>query len=297
MSSLIQAITVVWRFRGRLLLCLIALPLLAYLYSYNKVESYTATTTLYINPNLVSSPLLQDMSPNEHRAILARALASDEILERSLAQTGLMLPGTDDQVRHDTLRDLQTRLRLNVLSNHIIQIKLQSTDQNSILPLLEEISFNFRDHLLAPERFSNDNELARLVEKVRFYENQLTAAETDPSQSVAPAAIEEIKGSLLLAQKDYAAQKRKAQLGNASAALRVLESPTLEASHIKPASELVLLAALLGLLLGLVLVWLSYRIDNTLRSDKDIHDVLNLRVLGRMPDFGQLHVMNGRQTT
>jgi capsular polysaccharide biosynthesis protein len=51
------------------------------------------------------------------------------------------------------------------------------------------------------------------------------------------------------------------------------------------------------LLLGLVLVWLGYRFDSSLRSDKDIHEALHLRVLGRMPDFGKLHVQNGRQTT
>lgn len=297
MSTLIHTITVLWRFRGRLLLCILVLPLLAYLYSQNKVESYTATTTLYINPNLVTSPLLQDMAPNEHRAILARMLAAPDILEPSLASAGLMLPGVDDKTRHDTLRSLQSRLRLNTLSSHLLQVKLQSTDRASILPLLEAISYNFRDQLLAPERFSNDAELTRLAEKVKFYQEKISAAETTTDQSADAAALGQLRTSLLMAQSEFNAQKRKAQLGNASAALRVLEAPTLVANPVTPTADILLVASLLGLVLGLALVWLGYRFDSSLRSDKDIHEALQLRVLGRMPDFGKLHVQNGRQTT
>jgi hypothetical protein len=297
MSSLIHALTIAWRYRGRLLLCLLALPLLAYLYSQNKVESYTATTTLYINPNLVSSPLLQDMTPNAHRAILARRLAASDVLEHSLEQTGLLLPGADEATRTASLRQLQGQLRLNVLSEHIVQVKLDSTERATVLPLLENVSFNFRDALLAPEKYSNDTELNALADKVKQLETKLTALETDPNQSANPTTVVEMKNALAQAQKDYANQRRKAQLGNASAALKILEAPTLVAHPVTPTFDLLLSAAALGLFLGLLLVWLSHSLDNTLRGDSEIMKTLHLKVLGRMPDFGKLHIVNGRQTT
>ena len=206
MPTLIHAVTVLWRYRGRLLLCALVLPLLAYLYSQNKVESYTATTTLYINPNLVSSPLLQNMSINEHRAILARALAAPEILEPSLAQTGLMLPGVDEETRQATLRDTQARLRLNVLSEHLVQVKLRSNDKVNVLPLLEAVSENFRSYLLTPERYSSDAELSRLADKVKQLEAKVSAAETSPEQALGPEAIAGLRKEMTTAQDEHKAQ-------------------------------------------------------------------------------------------
>lgn len=293
MPSLIKLMTLVWRFRGRLLLCFFIVPALAYLYHQNKVEIYTATTTFYINPSLVTSPLLQDMTPNAHRAILARSLASPDVLTPSLTQTGLLLQGVDQITHASTLRQWQGRLRLNTLSGHLLQIKLQSPDRTTLVPMLEAISTHFRHQLLWPEQTSAEAELQRLNEKRLFYQNQIAEAETTHNVDSLPT----LQTSLALAEKDYTLQSRKAQNGGVQGAVRILEDPTLLVTPSTPITEIITSAALLGLLLGLGLVWISAGLERTLRHDKDIHTLLGLRVLGHMPDFGALHVINGRQTT
>lgn len=319
MNPMLLLATALWKRRATLVLSLIAFPALVLMYGLNKPPMFEAVQTLSLTPEKAQSNLLQDISNTEYQKILNRQLKSDTLLKAALRDIGTLLPGASplDEATH--IAQLRRNLALEAAGPNVIEVTLSAEDRNSILRLLEAVVLNFIDDIMAPERFAKEelanslaNQVRELTEQKAITEKEIAALQADlrrTKDNETDAAERRLAGlefqsqtltmQITLAQNEY----EKAL----SATQQTLFHPIIKAEGnpviVTPAPRLsqqlyfLLVGLILATLFTTVMIVLDVLFDRSLRHDDEIRKELGLRILGRMPNLGDIHFDEGRIST
>ena len=319
MNRMLILATALWKRRATLVLSLIAFPALVLMYGLNKPPVYEAVQTLSLTPEKAQSNLLQDISNSEYQKILERQLKNETLLKAALRDVGTLLSGADQMDEQKQVADLRRSLDLEAAGPNVIEVTLSHEDRSSILRLLEAVVINFIDDIMAPERFAKEELANSLGNQIR----ELTAQRTETD-----AKVDGLKGDLRRAKADEqeAIERRIAALEFQSQTLEMqirlakneyekaltatqqtMFHPIIKAEGspvlVTPAPRLsqqlyfLLVGLILAIVFTAVMIILDILFDSSLRQDDEIRKELGLRILGRMPNLGDVHFDEGRIST
>lgn len=319
MNALLELFTLIWRRRYLVVVSLIAFPMLAVLYSHNRPAHYHAVQTLAINAEASQSPLLKNVQVPDFVNILERRLKSPDLASSALREIGLLFDGTPADERAARIRDLSSNLRLVTAGENVLEIHYYSADVANLLRTLETVSFLFIDDMLAPERFAIDDELSQLAEQVKFLSGRMevTNSQLQPARERLEKANANERDDALrrvtalefeahslnlqrnLANDKYQAALKRGQERLSQPVIRPLGNPVLVNKDASTAqhSRFVCLGVLLALAFITLVLVLQKLLDRSLRTDAEIRAALGLKILGRMPNLGDIQVENGRIAT
>ncbi len=320
MGRLLSLATALWNRRGVIVLSLIAFPALCLMYGLNKPPIYHAVQTLSLVPENAQSSLLQDVRNDEYQKILNRQMKSDTLIKAALNDVGVLLPGALPTEERIKIRELQQSLSLTAPGENIIEITLKHQDRSQILRLLEAVVLNFIDDIMAPERFAKEELSNSLANQVRTLitqqaESRESLHNTKLQIKKEPDADTRKDLEYQLASLDFQIQTLKMQIDLAEGEYQKALSATQQTMFhpiIKPESNPVIVSPapgltlqmfylLLGLLLAIAFITITTVIgiifDTSLRRDDEIRKELGLRILGRMPNLGDVSFDDGRIST
>lgn len=316
MNALLGLFTLIWRRRYLVIVSLIAFPMLALLYSHNRPAAYQAVQTLAINAEASQSPLLKNVQVPDFVSILERRLKSPDLAESALREIGLLFDGTTAPEKTARIQELSSNLRLIPAGENVLEIHYRSADATNLLRTLETVSFLFIDDMLAPERFAIDDELSQLAEQVKFLSNkqELTERQLKPARNALEESSAEKRDEALrrvtalefeaqslrlqrgLAEEKYQAALKRSQERLSQPVIRPLGNPVLvnKDASVRQHSYFLCLGLLLALAFTTLVLVLQKLFDRSLRADAEIRAALGLKILGRMPNLGDIQVEDGR---
>lgn len=317
MSKTLNALTTLWRHRYTIVLPLVCFPAVALVHSLSSPPLYRANATLHIVKDEIQSPLLQNISNPDHVDLLRRTLRQPSVVRDALKSVGLLLDGATAREENDRISEVTRNLRLATIGDDLIQISYASQDSRNITALLENIGYNFMDEVLAPERFRSEEEHSRLSNQVRYIKTRLTLAQNrledakkkvvaDPenldlvkSLTAAEFDVQTLQAQHDIAKKNFDAVLGETQTRNIKPALRFIDPPALIDPNPAMAQHLahVFNALVLALFISIFLIILRTRLDTSLRSDEEIRKELGLKIIGRMPNLGDMKIDQGRVGT
>lgn len=319
MNVLLGFFTLLWRRRYLVVVSLIAFPTLAVLYSHNRPAYYHAVQTLAVNAEASQSPLLKNVQIPDFVTILERRLKSPELAGSALREIGLLFDGTVDAEKNERIQELTNHLSLVPAGKNVLEIHYRSADATNLLRTLETVSFLFIDDMLAPERFAIDDELGQLAEQVQFLSGKLetTNQQLKPARAMLEEAPAEKRDEALrrvtalefesqslrlqreLAEEKYQAALKRGQERLSQPIIRPLGNPVLvnKNASTRQHSRYICFGLLLALAFIALVLILQKLLDRSLRTDAEIRIALGLKILGRMPNLGDIQVENGRIAT
>lgn len=309
----------IWQRSGIIVLSLIALPALFAMYGLNQQPSFTAVQTLSLKPENAQSNLLQNIDNPEFVRILNRQLKNETLLRTALNDVGVILEGMAPEKRQEIISSLQNRLNLSAPGSDVIEITLQHADRAEILRLLEAIVMNFIDDIMAPERFAKDeltNSLANQVQTIKLRRQETLEAVEKTKQDLRGAdgaekdtlerrlAALEFQAQTLnmqktLAENEYQKALKEAQQNLFHPVIKPDSSPVIISTYGGAQRGIVYagLGFIVALLFSALVVIISSALDTSLRRDENIRKELGLRILGRMPNLGDVQFEKGRIST
>lgn len=319
MNRMLLLATALWKRRATLILSLIAFPALVLMYGLNKPPMYEAVQTLSLSPEKAQSNLLQDISNTEYQKILERQLKSETLLKAALKDVGSLFEGTSVEEENKAITNLRRNLDLEAAGPNVIEITLSHEDRSSILRTLEAVVLNFIDDIMAPERFAKEelansleNQVRELSEqkveteaKVGGLKSDLRRANDDEKEAIERriAALEFQSQTLTmqinLAKNEYEKALSATQQTMFHPIIKAEGSPTIltPVPHLSQQLYYLLVGLILAIVFTVVMVTLDILFDRSLRDDDEIRKELGLRILGRMPNLGDVHFDKGRMST
>ncbi len=280
MSYTLLTIAVIWRHRARLFWPILLLPLILIAAQFSHNTTYKAVTTLQLDAENIHSPLLSQISRDGHKRILETTLTSPSLLANTTKETGMPLTAQ--------------QFSLNVISDHLLQITLQSQTPNGLAQVLDAHAFNFIIEILAPERFRLAQQITSTEEEISFLSAQLK----NTKDRALKQRLATQKRLLDETYKDLLKKNQSISTTNHRTANNVLwfAEPSRVIRPI-PLWERSLKAAKQGIvggfILGLLLILFHYMFHTTFRKDTDITNILGLKVIGHLPYFGTIRLNRG----
>lgn len=310
----------VWKHRFRLLLPVVLLPLVAVVWSLSQPVIYESLATIGVDKKKTTSPLLEDLDKIENQEILERFVKNADIIRDTLYETGGLVEGTLPETESLALEKAQERLVIDIPSAERIRLRYIGSNEKDSLKFLEKLSLNFVQEILAPERLRLEQTLFSLGEQIQYYREQehLVTSALAKAKKAEAAGVQDEKmlkdlvrlefekerasAQRQLAQKEYdhllkisKSLMRSMDDLSPSGALWFVESPVLVQGEksVGYYIDLIQCMALIGFLLALL--WIAYAkvSDNTLKSDAEITEELGLKIVGRVPHLGELHLQDG----
>lgn len=319
MNRMLLLATALWKRRATLILSLIAFPALVLMYGLNKPPMYEAVQTLSLSPENTQSDLLQDISNTEYQKILERKLKSETLLEDALESVGKLMSGASKEDIDQAVAELRRNLDLEAAGPNVIEITLSHEDRSSILRQLEAVVLNFIDDIMAPERFAKEelsnslaNQVRELTEqkvdtdaKIGGLKSDLRRANDDEQDAIERriAALEfqtqTLTMQINLAKNQYEKVLNETQKTLFNPIIKAEGSPTIITPMPQLSQQLyyLLVGLILSIVFTTVMVTLDILFDRSLRHDDEIRKELGLRILGRMPNLGDVHFDKGRMST
>ena len=170
-----------WRRRYTILMPIIILPLFAILISFIGSKNYASHTSMLIQETSKLNPFLEDLAVSsmlkERINSLKILLHSRHILGAVALDRGLVDENTTPQ-QHDQIIDkLSAALNIQMLGKDLIRIDYQSSSPVGMKEMLQSVSTQFIDQVLAPERSSMNDSSRFLSEHLRKRQIELDKAE------------------------------------------------------------------------------------------------------------------------
>jgi hypothetical protein len=318
MNTLLTLFGIFWRNRYALVLPFVILPSLALIYSINTPAMYTARTTLQIEKSPANPPLLQNISDPDKANLLRQTIKSANVVGDALTAAGILLEGAGPEERNIKIAAAARNIHLHTIGDDLIEIYYRSTTPQNITTVLEHLAINFVDEINAPERFSAG-------EKQEFLERQLR--ELGAKLNRAKANMEAVKAEIARSGKQDAPENL-ARMADAAFEVEKIQTqydltrrdfdnvlgsnqsrrimtpkfplpPTLENPNPEAEQHLsyLLVSLLLSALLTFTLITLKARLDTSLRLDDEIRREIGLKIIGRMPNMGDVKIDQGRLTS
>lgn len=328
--NLLVLFAYVWQKRFYILIPLILCPIIIVAWSLGKTPVYHATTTLHLDPENVQSPLIRNITNPEHSDILQRYVTNPLVIEDTLKDNGILsaAPSLSDDAeskkaleqynldKHNMIKAFRRNISVGAISADLIRIELRSKEAHSIEQVLESLKNNFVDEVLAPERLRIQRHLGELESQIKRYNERQKLAQ----QSLAHAQnvdvpegdeklqqntlrrvvslefeVQRLEAQRLLAKEEY--DRTLARANNLSssdkdapgAVLWMVEEPMLISSE-KGIAQAVTDGIWFGFLIGLFLMFIARLTDTSLRRDEEIVKHFGLKILGHMPNLGDVTI-------
>ncbi len=304
-----------WNYRYHILVPAIVFTMTALFISLSQPVLFEATTTLYLDKEKAGSPLLKNITESDHEAILERTLKGERVLQDTLQEVGLLLDGASPETEKRVVNNFAKNINLEVLNDHLMRITYENISQQNIETILETLSLNFIHEILAPERFRTEQQLSSLAEQIKYYSEKIKIAEEALKNE---KNLENKKGSNLkkmvsleFDMEKYIAQKRMAQeeydilltknkslvsqySQSPNAVLWFVEAPTKlpQVANIQRHIKYMLTGLFIALIFSAFIIVYSLMTDKSLRTEEEFRRYLGLKVIGHMPNLGDVRTEN-----
>ena len=253
--SLLDYLRVLGRRKLLFLLIFLLVPAAAVAVSLNQAPTYRASAEVLLDPQDVGSAYIDPQRVAETRAELARVpRVVDPVLD-AVPGAGL-----------DRNEFLESSTVSPTLGSDILTFSVENSDPRLAIRLATQYANAFTD-----------------------YQRQLDAATVEAELQEVRQQLAELRASGEAGSQTHAALERREE---ALAALATAQTPSAQVVH--PAGEApkvsprtarnALLATFLGLVLALVVVFLTDALDTRVRSVHAIRETLGLRLLGRLAE-------------
>lgn len=311
-----------WRHRYHILMPSIVFSLIALFISLSQPVFFEVTTTLYLDKEKAESPLLKNITEEDHAAILERTLTGTRVLKDTLQEVGLLLEGAPVATEQQALTNFSSQIDLEVLNDHLIRICYKNLSVQNIETTLETLSFNFIHEILAPERFRTEQQLASLADQIKYYSEKIKLAAVSLKNMQAKNANSTKENAFLkqivsmeFDMEKFTSQKRMAQdeydhlltknkslvsqySQSPNSVLWFVEAPTRlpEQSHLKRHINYMIIGLIMAILLSVILIVYSSYSDRSLRTEEEFRRYLGIKIIGHMPNLGDVRTENGSIT-
>ncbi|MBI1363394.1 MAG: hypothetical protein GC134_05365 [Proteobacteria bacterium] len=318
MNTFFTLFGIFWRNRYALVLPFLILPTLAVIYSANTPAMYTARTTIQIQNAATNPPLLQNISDPDKTNLLRQTIKSANVVGDTLRAAGLLLDGASSDERNQKIAQAARNIHLQTIGDDLIEIYYRSTTRAGITTVLEQLALNFIDEINAGERFSADETQEFLERQLRELSARLNKAKAnydalkvevtrsgkaDSDENIARMAaaefeIQKIQTQYGLAKEDFDKVLSEKQSRSATPTVKFPLPPMLENENPEMEQHMSYLLASIVLagLLSLTLIALKSKLDTSLRTDDEIRREIGLKIIGRMPNMGDVKIDQGRLT-
>lgn len=313
-------ISSLWWRRRHLILFVVFIPTLFFAWSIGQKPMFKSTTTLHFSAGPTASPVLQDITASENLAILHRTISSNDLILDSLTEVGVLVDTAPQEQKTAAINAVKNGVKMSILGRNLVRINLKSETITNVDELLEALSFNFVEQLLAPERFRIEQQMGALEHQIKSYSSQIKLAEqtlahtkgistsklSDKSKEYLKQVValefevQRLSAQQRLAEEEYNNMLKQAQAYKnssitgepGSSLIRFAEPPVKLAAKRTLAENirLSLQVAFAGLLVALITIKISRGMDSTLRRDEQISSALNLKVLGHLPNLGKIQI-------
>lgn len=175
-----------WRRRYTILIPILLLPLLGILLSSMSPKKYAAHTSMLIQETAKLNPFLEDLAVSsmlkERINSLKVLLHSRHILGQVALERGLVNADTPPGQRDYIVGQLSSALSIQMVGKDLIRIDYQSNTPEGMKEMLQSVSREFIEQVLAPERSSMNDSSRFLGDHLRTRQIELDKAELAMSQ-------------------------------------------------------------------------------------------------------------------
>ena len=269
-----------WRLRFRVGLPLLALALVAGVYSLSVPPTFEARALLQVQAEQAKSPLLRDISAPGQAAALRQILTNPQLLADTGTDAGRTLAAQ--------------RIRLRVINPHLMAVTYRSQNPEGLEQATDALAYNFIQALLAPERMrleqmvlQNQQELKEIVGRLATSDGQQEATRLELE-----ARMEKLQSDTVQLQSDLRQVNHAFGRHGSQALVWFAESATVQPPLQGTARVIVnmILAALLGAL-GLALLHvLPMARRPVIDNEDDAAQATDMQVVGALPWLGKLQV-------
>lgn len=170
-----------WRRRYTLLLPVVILPIFAALASYMAPKNYASHTSMLIQETAKLNPFLEDLAVSsmlkDRINSLKVLLHSRHILGVVALDQALVNEQTSPQQHDQIIAELSGALSIQMLGKDLIRIDYKSNTPNGMKQMLQSVSTQFIEQVLAPERSSMQDSSRFLSEHLNSRQTELDKAE------------------------------------------------------------------------------------------------------------------------
>lgn len=220
-----------WRRRYAIVIPILVLPLIGIAIGAVKPKQYSAHTSMLIQETAKMNPFLEDLAVSamlsERMSALETLLHSRHILGAVAEKRGLIGEDSPPEVREEVIRELSDALSVRLVAKDLIRIDYRSRTPEGMREMLEVVSEQFVDQLLAPERSSIKDSAYFLSQHLKARRQDLDEAEATLAQyrDEHSAALPELHASNVsrLAQLRQRLAEREAELAGARRAMGGLD--------------------------------------------------------------------------
>jgi len=170
-----------WRHRYAIVIPILILPVLGLLVGIFSPKHYSSHTSMLVQETAKMNPFLEDIAVsfviNERIDALRTLLHSRHILGAVASERGLIHAGTSAKKRDQVIAGLSDALTVQMAGMDLIRIDYQSDNPKGMKEMLEVVSKQFVEQLLAPELSSMKDSSHFLVEHLKQRQQTLNKAE------------------------------------------------------------------------------------------------------------------------
>ena len=170
-----------WRRRYTIIIPILILPLLGMLLSSMSPKQYAAHTSMLIQETAKLNPFLEDLAVSsmlkERINSLKVLLHSRHILGEVALERGLVNADTPPEQRDYIINKLSSALTIQMVGKDLIRIDYKSNSPDGMKEMLQSVSTQFIEQVLAPERSSMNDSSRFLSEHLRSRQIELDKAE------------------------------------------------------------------------------------------------------------------------
>ncbi len=185
MNSLQQRFYIIlagtWRRRYTILIPVLILPVFAVLMSMLSAKNYASHTSMLIQETAKLNPFLEDLAVssmlNERINSLKILLHSRHILGAVAQERGLVNSSTTAEKHDQVINQLSGALTIVMLGKDLIRIDYKANNPAGMKEMLESVSKQFVEQVLAPERSSMTDSSNFLSKHLRSRQIELDKAE------------------------------------------------------------------------------------------------------------------------
>lgn len=216
-----------WRRRYSIMLPILIFPLFAMLLSILSQKHYASHTSMLIQETAKLNPFLEDLAVSamlkERISALKTLLHSRHILGAVAEERGLVNAQTTPQQHDWVINQLSNSLTISMLGKDLIRIDYRADDPTGMKEMLESVSRQFVEQVLAPERSSMSDSSKFLAEHLQSRQIELDKAELAMAQFIDQHAAElpelHLSNITRLSKLKQRLSERQAEMAGASRSL------------------------------------------------------------------------------
>jgi len=220
-------LTGAWRRRYTILLPILIFPAFGMLISALSLKNYASHTSMLIQETSKLNPFLEDLAVSamlkERISALKILLHSRHILGAVAEERGLVNAQTTPEQHDYLINQLSSALTIDMLGKDLIRIGYRANQPQGMKEMLESVSRQFVEQVLAPERSSMTDSSTFLAEHLQSRQIELDKAESAMAEFIEQNAAElpEMHSTNIfrLSQLKQRLSERQAEMAGASRSL------------------------------------------------------------------------------